>query len=151
MIKSLGITHAEGRGFYGHKGIPGHRGGSIPRAGGGEAGLPAGVKDTHKMLVKMSNDGGTTYTPQPEAPAAGGKKSSNSAAKMRKVEDPYEVWQSQDGWEWRVLKKYQSPEKEASNPFARWMCAVKSPFTFGSWEYGDTYVKDVKSQATRVK
>ena len=22
--------------------------------------------------------------------------------------------------------------------------AVKSPFTFGSWEYGDSYVKDVK-------
>jgi hypothetical protein len=76
---------------------------------------------------------------------------SNPCAKTRDVEHPYETWCSPDGtWEWRVLKKWQSEEREATNPCARWFCAVKSPFTFGSWEYGDTYVKDVKSQARRV-
>lgn len=28
--------------------------------------------------------------------------------------------------------------------------AVKSPFTYGGWEYGDSYVKDVKDGNTRV-
>lgn len=76
----------------------------------------------------------------------------NPAGKMRPVENPYEIWKSPDGsWEWRVLKKYQSPDKEATNPYARWMCAVKSPYTFGSWEYGDTYVRDVRGSAVKVK
>jgi hypothetical protein len=76
---------------------------------------------------------------------------SNPCGKTRDVEHPYEIWQSADGtWEWRVLKKYQLEAREATNPYARWFCAVKSPFTFGSWEYGDTYVKDVKSQARKV-
>jgi len=26
-----------------------------------------------------------------------------------------------------------------------------SPHTYGSWEYGDTYVRDVKLMATKVK
>ena len=76
----------------------------------------------------------------------------NPCAKTRDVDDPYEVWTSFDGtWEWRVLKKWQIPEKEKENPYARWFCAVKSPMTYGSWEYGDTYVKDVIEHATKVK
>ena len=79
-------------------------------------------------------------------------KAKNECGKMRKVDNPYEVWQSFDGsWTWNVLKKYQSPEKEAENPYARWMCAVKSPFTYGSFEYGDTYVREIKANATRIK
>ena len=76
----------------------------------------------------------------------------NLCAKMRKVEDPYEVWVGfgpLDGWEWRVLKKYQTPDKECNNPYARWLCAVKSPMTYGSWEYGDTYIKDVVGMYTK--
>ena len=75
----------------------------------------------------------------------------NLCGKTRKVNDPYEVWENGQGWTWHVLKKYQTPEKEALNPYARWFCAVKSPMTYGSWEYGDTYVKDVKGYAIRVK
>lgn len=72
----------------------------------------------------------------------------NQCAKTRSVDNPYEVWTTPDNsWEWRVLKKYQSPENEEKNPYARWFCAVKSPFTYGSWEYGDTYVKDIKQYA----
>ena len=73
----------------------------------------------------------------------------NQCGKTRKVDNPYEIWKSADGsWEWHVLKKYQSPENEAKNPYARWFCAVKSPMTYGSFDYGDVYVKDIKEYAT---
>ena len=75
----------------------------------------------------------------------------NECAKRRTADNPYEVWKSRDGsWTWKVLKKYQAPDKEASNPFARWFCAVSSPYTHGMEELGDVYVSEVKSQATKV-
>ena len=73
--------------------------------------------------------------------------------KTRPVDNPYEIWEAElaDGiWTWRVLKKWQKLSKEIQNPYARWFCAVKSPSTYGSWEYGDTYVRDVQSVAFRV-
>lgn len=76
----------------------------------------------------------------------------NECGKTRKVDNPYEVWETTDGsWQWRVLKKYQSEEKEATNPYARWFCAVKSPYTFGQFEYGDVYVQEIKQNAIKVK
>jgi len=72
----------------------------------------------------------------------------NGKAKTRPVDNPYEVYKSGD-WEWRVLKHYQAPEKERANPLARVLVAAKSPATFGSWEYGDTYLKDIPG-ASRV-
>jgi hypothetical protein len=78
------------------------------------------------------------------------RKMKNECGKTRKIDNPYEVWVVGD-WEWRVLKKYQSPEKEKENPYARWFCAVKSPMTWGNWEYGDVYVKEVKENAERVQ
>tara|TARA_R100000687_G_C6419817_1_gene150445 strand:+ start:133 stop:369 length:237 start_codon:yes stop_codon:yes gene_type:complete len=76
----------------------------------------------------------------------------NECAKSRDVNDPYEIWLNpQAGWEWRVLKKYQRPDKEAENPNARWFVAAKSPYTYGSFEYGDTYVKDIMDYGVRVK
>jgi hypothetical protein len=74
----------------------------------------------------------------------------NECGKTRKVDNPYEIWQTAT-WEWRVLKKYQTPEKEATNEYARWFCAVKSPMTFGGYDYGDVYVSDIKGVAVRVK
>jgi len=74
----------------------------------------------------------------------------NECGKTRKVNEPYEVWRAGD-WEWRVLKKNQSPEKEAANPYASWFCAVKSPYTFGSYDMGDTYVSEVKGNAVKVE
>lgn len=74
----------------------------------------------------------------------------NPCLKVRPVNNPYEVWTSHDGhWEWRVLKKYRAPIHEEQDPFARWFCAVKSPYTFGSWEYGDVYAAEVKDAATK--
>jgi hypothetical protein len=78
-------------------------------------------------------------------------KMKNPCGKMRKADNPYEVWKSFDGtWTWKVLKKYKSPEAEARDPYARWMCAVSSPFTMGCEDYGDVYVREIKAQATKV-
>lgn len=75
----------------------------------------------------------------------------NPCGKTRKVEEPYEIWKSADGtWEWRVLRKYQTPERETANPFARWLCAVMSPFTQGTYDYGDVYVREIKKNAFLV-
>lgn len=80
------------------------------------------------------------------------EKTKNICGKTKDVNEPYEIWKSMDGsWEWRVLKKYQAPHKEKSNEYARWFCAVKSPMTYGRWEYGDTYIADIKSVAIKTK
>ena len=79
--------------------------------------------------------------------------SKNLQGKTVTKENAYEVWQSADGtWTWYVLKKYQSPEAEAKNPFARWFCLVTSPMTTASGDMGDTYVNDVKQRGNvRIK
>jgi len=69
----------------------------------------------------------------------------NSCAKLVKPEEAYEVYQSFDEqFTYFVLKKYQSPEHEAKNPYARWYVMTKSPFTSERGEYGDAYVSTVK-------
>ena len=70
----------------------------------------------------------------------------NECAKSRPVTDPYEVWVLGD-WEWKVLKKYQADDNK---PFARWFCAVTSPYTYGSPELGDVYASEVMNSARRV-
>jgi|TARA_Y100000310_G_scaffold66508_1_gene61836 hypothetical protein len=76
----------------------------------------------------------------------------NECGKTRPVDNPYEVWENEGaGWTWHVLKKYQRPDKEADNPHARWFCAVKSPFTFGSYEMGDVYRSEILDHAVRTK
>ena len=67
----------------------------------------------------------------------------NLCAKTRKPNDPYEVWQNNQGWTWKVLKKYQTPEMEAKNPYARWFCFVTSPMC-PDGEMGDTYIHEIK-------
>lgn len=72
----------------------------------------------------------------------------NLCAKRVTPEQAYEVWQSYNGsWTYFVLKKYQTPEKEAENDYARWYCMVQSPAT-PKGDYGDVYVSTVK-QGTR--
>jgi len=81
----------------------------------------------------------------------------NECGKTRKKEDPYEIWQSTEpvfdcpagSWEWRVLKKWQTPDKEQNNPYARWFCFVTSPMCPGG-EYGDGYVRDVVDHARMI-
>ena len=74
----------------------------------------------------------------------------NTCGKTRPLDNPYEVWVL-PGWEWRVLRKYQSPEKEQANRYARWFVACRSPFTRGGWQYGDSYVRDITDTAQKVE
>lgn len=72
----------------------------------------------------------------------------NECGKTVDINNPYEVWKNESaGWEWRILKKWQADDNK---PYARWMCAVKSPMTFGGYDMGDTYAKDVKDYAHKV-
>lgn len=80
----------------------------------------------------------------------------NQCGKTRKVNDPYEIWVmgeigGMDTWYWFILKKYQAPEKEKQNPYARWFTAVSSPITreqnSSGYEMGDTYVNDIVRHA----
>ena len=72
----------------------------------------------------------------------------NLCSKRVTPEEAYEVWQSYDGrWTYFVLKKHQSPEKEAQNPYARWLVFVKSPIYPNGWPE-DGYVSSIK-QGTR--
>jgi hypothetical protein len=67
----------------------------------------------------------------------------NPFAKSRKIDAPYAIYQAPGGWEWRVLKTYKTPASEAKDAYARWMVAAKSENTWGNFEMGDTYAKEV--------
>jgi hypothetical protein len=72
----------------------------------------------------------------------------NLCAKTVTPGNAYEVWRVDDHpdyggqWTWYVLKKYQTPDREAKNEYARWLCYVTSPYS-PSGDYGDTYVRDI--------
>jgi hypothetical protein len=75
-----------------------------------------------------------------------------SLRKTAKLETPHATFANPAaGWEWRVLKVNQpkrSPFSRAT--YATWYVAARSPHTFGSWEYGDTYAVDVISTGRLV-
>jgi len=73
----------------------------------------------------------------------------NPMGKTVKKENAYAVYRG-GGFDYLVLKTYQSAEKEDANPYARWFLATRSPYTYGSWELGDGYVRDVKRSAYRL-
>ena len=72
---------------------------------------------------------------------------SNPCAKTRPISDPYEIWVNDTGWTWKVLKKWQSDD---TKPFARWFCAVTSPYTDGGYDLGDVYVSEITKYGIRV-
>ena len=75
----------------------------------------------------------------------------NLCGKRRDKDNPYEIWViPHTEWEFRVLKKYQSPENEAKNQYARWYMATKSPYTYGAFELGDGYAREVKQHAVKI-
>ncbi len=77
--------------------------------------------------------------------------SKNPCSKRVEPEEAYEVWKSFNGtWTYFVLKKYQSPEQEAKNSYARWFCMVKSPGTTERGDWGDVYVSTVKRGTRQV-
>ena len=74
-----------------------------------------------------------------------------SLKKTAKQDAPHAIFADYaNGWEWRVLKVYQGPKQEAANQYARWFCAVSSPYTFGGVDLGDTYRREVTSNARLV-
>lgn len=70
------------------------------------------------------------------------KRTKNIWAKGRLRTNPYAVVSS-NGWTWLILKAYQTRKNEKTNEYARYFCAVSSPATYGDWDYGDVYVKDI--------
>ena len=75
----------------------------------------------------------------------------NLCGKIVKRENAYEVWKNASiGWTWYCLKKYQSPEKEAENQYARWFCDVVTPIC-PNGEMGDVYVNEIKSNSIKIK
>ena len=73
-------------------------------------------------------------------------KSVNLWSKSRPKENPYLTIKN-GSWTYFVLKAYQTRAKERTNPYARWFCAVSSPYTFGGYDMGDTYIKDIPVDA----
>lgn len=76
----------------------------------------------------------------------------NLCAKTRKARDAYEVYadgpvDDPDTLIWYVIKKYQSPNQEDGNQFARWMCVVRG----FNLEIGDVYVRRIVSQAHKLE
>ena len=69
---------------------------------------------------------------------------SNPFGKTRKENEPYAIYSNYQGWVWKVLKTYKKPENEKKDPYARWFVSATSPLMQGNtFEYGDTYVKDI--------
>jgi hypothetical protein len=66
-----------------------------------------------------------------------------SLKKTAPQDSPHAIFTNAVGWTYLVLKTYQTPAKEASSPYARWMVAVSSPMTHGGFDMGDTYIHDI--------
>ena len=41
-----------------------------------------------------------------------------------------------------LLKTYQMPPKERENVYECWFVAVKTPMTYGSYDMGDSYIRE---------
>ncbi len=55
----------------------------------------------------------------------------NKFGKTVKVDSPYAIYKNEaTNFEHRVLKTYQTKEKESKNPYARWYVASRSPYTY---------------------
>ena len=72
----------------------------------------------------------------------------NSFGKSTKIDNAYATYRVENPingmyFVWKILKTYQTKDNEKKNPYARWFVACKSPMTHGSWDYGDTYIKDI--------
>lgn len=67
-----------------------------------------------------------------------------SLKKTVTIEEPHATFENEPaGWTWKVLKVYCSAKSDRKDEYARWFIAAKSPMTFGEYEMGDTYIKDI--------
>ena len=77
----------------------------------------------------------------------------NLLGKSRKTDTPYAIFKGYGPFgetEMRLLKTYQLPAKEKENRYARWFVAVKTDMTYGSYDMGDSYIKEAIMGLTRV-
>jgi hypothetical protein len=69
-----------------------------------------------------------------------------SLKKTATIEDPHATFVNKaSGWTWKILKVYRKASSDRGDAYARWFLAAKSPYTFGEYEMGDTYITDVTS------
>ena len=66
----------------------------------------------------------------------------NPLSKCRDIDNPYATFIA-GNWEIRVLKTYKIPKNENGDQYAKWYTATKSPMTYGSWEYGFNYRREI--------
>jgi hypothetical protein len=67
-----------------------------------------------------------------------------SLKKTAELETPHATFVNERAdWIWKVLKVNRTAKPKKADEFASWFIAAKSPNTFGSWEYGDSYIRDV--------
>jgi hypothetical protein len=72
-------------------------------------------------------------------------KQKNVISKSRDKDNPYAIFKGIGPFgdtEVRVLKAYQKPALENENNYARWFIAVKSDYTYDSYDMGDSYIND---------
>ena len=77
----------------------------------------------------------------------------NLLGKSRKTDTPYAIFKGYGPFgetEMRLLKTYSLPVNEAKNQYARWFVAVKTDMTYGSYDMGDSYIKEATMGLTRV-
>ena len=77
----------------------------------------------------------------------------NLLGKSRSMDNPYATFKGRGPFgntEMHVLKVYQTPTNEAKNQYARWFVAVKSDMTHGSYDMGDSYIREATMGLTRV-
>ena len=69
----------------------------------------------------------------------------NLLGKSRPTDKPYAIFKGYGPFgetEMRLLKTYQLPAKEKGNQYARWFVAVKTDMTYGSYDMGDSYIRE---------
>jgi hypothetical protein len=69
----------------------------------------------------------------------------NLMGKSRTKDNPYAIYKGMGPFgetEMLLLKTYQVPANENKNPYARWFVAVKTPMTYGSYDMGDSYIRE---------
>ena len=67
-----------------------------------------------------------------------------SLKKTATIEEPHATFSnSRMGWTWKVLKVYRQAKTDKGDKYSRWFIAAKSPYTFGEFEMGDTYITDI--------
>lgn len=86
---------------------------------------------------------------RPSQRGAGKMASKNKMGKKTSIDKPYQVWKNEAaGWTWLILK---SNHADIHKPFASAFCAVSSPYTFGSYDLGDTYWSEIFANAELVE